>query len=85
LDASRFQEIQVLNEIFHQLAPVRSTLKSVDGLGAVDTQKRPDLWIQILTLHTECWGYGVTQEEGATLEVSKCYNPQKSDLVLKLT
>jgi hypothetical protein len=31
---------------------VRSTLKSVDGLGAVDTRKRPDFWGQILTLYT---------------------------------
>jgi hypothetical protein len=28
---------------------MRSTLKSVDGLGAVHTRKRPDFWCQILT------------------------------------
>jgi hypothetical protein len=33
---------------------VRSTL-SVDGLGAVDTRKRPEFWGQILTLNTACW------------------------------
>jgi hypothetical protein len=37
LDASSFEK--VLNELFHQVIPVRSTLKSVDGLGAVDTRK----------------------------------------------
>jgi hypothetical protein len=31
---------------------VRSTLKSGDGLGAVDSRKRPDFWGQVLTLHT---------------------------------
>jgi hypothetical protein len=42
----------VLDELLHRVTPVRSTLKSVDGLGAVDSRKRPDFWGQILTLHT---------------------------------
>jgi hypothetical protein len=50
LDASSFEKVSVLNELFRRLTPVRSTLRSVDGLGAVDTQKRPDFWCQILTL-----------------------------------
>jgi hypothetical protein len=52
LDASSFEKVEVLNELFHRVTPVCSTLKSVDGLGAVDTRKRPDFWGQILTLHT---------------------------------
>jgi hypothetical protein len=49
----RVSKQQVLNENFHRAAPVRSTLKSVVGLGAVDTHKRPDFWGQTLTLHTD--------------------------------
>jgi hypothetical protein len=45
LDASSFEK--VLNALFHRVTPVRSTLKSVDGLCGVDTRKD-----QILTLHT---------------------------------
>jgi hypothetical protein len=48
LDASSFEKVQVLNELFHRATPVRSTLKSVDGLGAVDTRKRPDFWGQYM-------------------------------------
>jgi hypothetical protein len=44
----------VLNELFHRDTPVRSTLQSVVGLGAVDTRKGPAFWGQILTLHTAC-------------------------------
>jgi hypothetical protein len=42
LDASSFGNVLVHNEFFHRVAPVRLTLKSVDGLGAVDVRKRPD-------------------------------------------
>jgi hypothetical protein len=53
LDASSFEKVQMLHELFYGATPVHSTLKSVDGLGAVDTRKRPDVWGRILTLHTE--------------------------------
>jgi hypothetical protein len=52
LQCIEFRKVQVLNELFHRVTPVRSTLKSVDDLGAVDTRKRQDFWGQILTLHT---------------------------------
>jgi hypothetical protein len=32
------EKVPVLNELFHRVTPVRF-LKSVDGLGAVDTRK----------------------------------------------
>jgi hypothetical protein len=47
----RVSKKYVLNELFHGMTPVRSTLKSVDGFGAVDSRNRPDFWGQILTLH----------------------------------
>jgi hypothetical protein len=38
----------MLYELFHRVTPVRSSLKSVDGLGAMDTRKRPDLNLKFL-------------------------------------
>jgi hypothetical protein len=35
LDAWSFEKVLVLDELFHRVTPVRSTLKSVDGLGAL--------------------------------------------------
>jgi hypothetical protein len=52
LDASKCEKVLVLNERFHRVTPVPSSLKSVDGLGAVGTRKRSDFWGQILELHT---------------------------------
>jgi hypothetical protein len=51
LDESSFEKVE---ELFHRVTPVRSALKSADGLGAVDSRKRPDFWGQVITLHTEC-------------------------------
>jgi hypothetical protein len=66
-----FKQVYVLNKLFHLVTPVRLTLKSVDGLGAVDTRKRPDFWGQILTLHTAC----------ALIEVSGPWFPVFSEIV----
>jgi hypothetical protein len=47
LDASSFENVFVLNELFHQVTPVLSSLKSVDDLGAGGSRKRPYFWGQI--------------------------------------
>jgi hypothetical protein len=51
------KKVAVLNEPFHRVAPVRSTIKSVDGLGAVDTRKDQISGARLL-LYKQDVGYG---------------------------